>query len=44
MHFVAAQLNCARQEGVLLVDFSEGSLNFKPTFKYDIGSHDYDTR
>jgi len=28
----------------VLVDFDEGPLNFRPTFKYDIGCHDYDTR
>ena len=38
------QLNRAKQERLILVDFEEGSLNFKPTFKYDIGSHEYDTR
>jgi len=38
------QLNRARDEGLVLMDFEEGPLNFKPTFKYDLGCHEYDTR
>jgi len=38
------QLNQARQNGHVLLDFEEGSLDFKPTFKYDFATNNYDTR
>jgi len=37
-------LSRARRQHHVLVDFAKAPLNFRPTFKYDIGSHRYDTR
>lgn len=37
------QLNYARNRRHVLLDFDEGPLSFRPTFKYDVGSHEYDT-
>jgi inositol polyphosphate 5-phosphatase INPP5J/K len=38
------QLNKAKQQELILIDFEEGPLNFPPTFKYDMGTNQYDTR
>ncbi|XP_064619979.1 phosphatidylinositol 4,5-bisphosphate 5-phosphatase A-like isoform X2 [Lineus longissimus] len=37
------QLNKSRKEEIIFVDFEEGPLNFDPTYKYDIGTDDYDS-
>ncbi|XP_060605261.1 inositol polyphosphate 5-phosphatase K-like isoform X2 [Ruditapes philippinarum] len=37
------QLKQAQQEGLMLVDFHEGPINFKPTYKFDKDTDIYDT-
>ncbi|XP_045174145.1 inositol polyphosphate 5-phosphatase K-like isoform X2 [Mercenaria mercenaria] len=37
------QLKKAQQEGLILVDFQEGPINFKPTYKFDKDTDNYDT-
>jgi len=37
------QLQKAKLHGTIFKDFNEGSLDFDPTFKYDIGTDTYDT-
>ncbi|XP_036384841.1 phosphatidylinositol 4,5-bisphosphate 5-phosphatase A [Megalops cyprinoides] len=37
------QLNMAKQCTPLLEGFMEGPLNFPPTYKFDVGTHTYDT-
>ena len=34
----------AREEGLIFADFEEGKINFAPTYKFDPGTHSYDTR
>ncbi|XP_052799646.1 inositol polyphosphate 5-phosphatase K-like isoform X1 [Mya arenaria] len=41
--FKLDQLKQAQQEGLMLVDFQEGPLNFKPTYKFDKDTDVYDT-
>eukprot|EP01127_Copromyxa_protea_P012825 TRINITY_DN3372_c0_g1_i2.p1 TRINITY_DN3372_c0_g1~~TRINITY_DN3372_c0_g1_i2.p1 ORF type:complete len:471 (-),score=111.19 TRINITY_DN3372_c0_g1_i2:32-1444(-) len=36
------QLNIARREGKAFVEYSEGRLNFPPTYKYEIGTDEFD--
>ena len=31
-------------DGLIFQDFKEAPINFKPTFKFDVGTDDYDTR
>ncbi|XP_067340027.1 inositol polyphosphate 5-phosphatase K [Channa argus] len=37
------QLNMAKNTESVLEGFMEGSLNFPPTYKFDVGTHTYDT-
>lgn len=37
------QLKKAQKEGLMLVDFKEGPINFKPTYKFDKDTDVYDT-
>ncbi|XP_013859258.1 inositol polyphosphate 5-phosphatase K [Austrofundulus limnaeus] len=37
------QLNMAKNTESILEGFMEGSLNFPPTYKFDVGTHTYDT-
>ena len=37
------QLNASRERGKVFQTFSEGPLTFAPTYKYDIGTNNYDT-
>ncbi|XP_043106559.1 phosphatidylinositol 4,5-bisphosphate 5-phosphatase A isoform X2 [Puntigrus tetrazona] len=37
------QLNMAKKSESVLEGFSEGPLNFPPTYKFDVGTHTYDT-
>ncbi|XP_028273014.1 inositol polyphosphate 5-phosphatase K [Parambassis ranga] len=37
------QLNMAKNTESILEGFIEGSLNFPPTYKFDVGTHTYDT-
>lgn len=39
-----SQLNMARKKMFFLQEFSEGPLKFKPTYKFDLYSDQYDTR
>jgi len=41
---LCCQLKSAQQEGLMLVDFKEGPLNFNPTYKFDKDTDVYDTR
>ena len=38
------QLKKYQDEGRILVDFEEGQIDFDPTYKYDIGTHRFDSR
>lgn len=38
------QLNMAKITEPILDGFNEGQLNFPPTYKFDVGTHTYDTR
>lgn len=38
------QLNMAKITEPILEGFNEGQLNFPPTYKFDVGTHTYDTR
>lgn len=38
------QLTKAVKEELIFIDFLEGRLDFPPTFKYDVGTDNYDTR
>uniref|UniRef100_K7FN16 phosphoinositide 5-phosphatase n=1 Tax=Pelodiscus sinensis TaxID=13735 RepID=K7FN16_PELSI len=38
------QLNIAKSTWPILSGFQEGPLNFPPTFKFDVGTNQYDTR
>ncbi|MGH0190784.1 UNVERIFIED_CONTAM: hypothetical protein FKN15_051189 [Acipenser sinensis] len=38
------QLNMAKKKEAFLKDFQEGPLRFKPTYKYDLHSDNYDSR
>nr|XP_060612906.1 inositol polyphosphate 5-phosphatase K isoform X1 [Anolis sagrei ordinatus] len=38
------QLNMAKKREAILQEFSEGPLKFKPTYKFDLYSNEYDTR
>lgn len=38
-----AKGNCKYVLGTAFEDFSEGRIKFKPTFKYDIGTDNFDT-
>jgi phosphatidylinositol-bisphosphatase len=38
------QLNIEKQNGKIFHDFNEGILNFPPTYKYQPGTDEYDTR
>lgn len=38
------QLNIAKKKAAFLREFAEGPLQFKPTYKFDLHSNDYDTR
>lgn len=38
------QLNIAKKKEPILQEFMEGPLKFKPTYKFDLYSNDYDTR
>ncbi|XP_062815792.1 inositol polyphosphate 5-phosphatase K isoform X3 [Anolis carolinensis] len=38
------QLNMAKKREAILQEFSEGPLRFKPTYKFDLYSNEYDTR
>lgn len=38
------QLNMAKNTESILEGFMEGPLNFPPTYKFDVGTHTYDTR
>lgn len=38
------QLTKAVTEELIFLDFLEGQLDFPPTFKYDVGTDEYDTR
>lgn len=40
----AKQLNMAKNTESILEGFNEGALNFPPTYKFDVGTHTYDTR
>lgn len=42
--FRAPQLNMAKNTESILEGFNEGALNFPPTYKFDVGTHTYDTR
>ncbi|XP_053542737.1 inositol polyphosphate 5-phosphatase K [Ictalurus punctatus] len=37
------QLNIAKKSESVMDDFVEGPLNFPPTYKFDVGTHTYDT-
>ncbi|CAL8321510.1 unnamed protein product [Lota lota] len=37
------QLNMAKNTALILDGFTEGPLNFPPTYKFDVGTHTYDT-
>ncbi|CAL8277702.1 unnamed protein product [Merluccius merluccius] len=37
------QLNMAKNTELILDGFTEGPLNFPPTYKFDVGTHTYDT-
>ncbi|XP_046901202.1 inositol polyphosphate 5-phosphatase K [Hypomesus transpacificus] len=37
------QLNMAKNSESILEGFNEGPLNFPPTYKFDVGTHTYDT-
>lgn len=37
------QLLQEAERGEIFSGYSEGTLKFKPTYKYDVGSSDYDT-
>lgn len=39
-----SQLNMAKKSESVLEGFIEGPLNFPPTYKFDVGTHTYDTR
>lgn len=39
-----AQLNMAKNSEPILEGFMESPLNFPPTYKFDVGTHTYDTR
>jgi hypothetical protein len=39
----ASQLTNALSTGSAFVDYSEGPLTFRPTYKYDLGTDRYDT-
>lgn len=39
-----SQLNMAKKKMFFLQEFSEGPLKFKPTYKFDLHSDEYDTR
>lgn len=44
-HFVLVfQLNMAKTSESVMDEFVEGPLNFPPTYKFDVGTHTYDTR
>lgn len=38
------QLNMAKSTESILEGFNEGPLKFPPTYKFDVGTHTYDTR
>lgn len=38
------QLNMAKNSEPILEGFMESTLNFPPTYKFDVGTHTYDTR
>lgn len=37
------QLRDQQRKGLIFVGFEEGQLNFRPTYKYDIGTNRWDT-
>lgn len=43
-HLSNLQLNIAKNTESILEGFIEGPLNFPPTYKFDVGTHTYDTR
>lgn len=42
--FCTPQLNMAKITESILEGFNEGPLKFPPTYKFDVGTHTYDTR
>ena len=38
------QLSMEKKSGRAFGDFEEGEINFKPSYKFDVGTNDYDTR
>jgi len=42
--FCLSQLNMAKKSESVLEGFIEGPLKFQPTYKFDVGTHTYDTR
>lgn len=43
-HLSTLQLNMAKNTESILEGFLEGPLKFPPTYKFDVGTHTYDTR
>lgn len=43
-HSRPLQLNMAKNTESILEGFIEGPLQFPPTYKFDVGTHTYDTR
>ena len=43
-HMFVLQLNIAKNSESILDGFLEGPLKFPPTYKFDVGTHTYDTR
>lgn len=43
-YYFFSKLKKAQAEGLMLVGFEEGPINFKPTYKFDKNTDNYDTR